>query len=181
MLIHIVSLTLQLTTSIYIVNQCFDIELVSPVYFAKDAMSYIHLHQQVDANYIMKVKFRAGIDRSAFGGALLYHLQRKKGASISTQFLTIWGYKSDNLYLRAWLIEHESILDWDKDRLKKLYDIYSSQLDRDFTIEGWLLDDNTKLKTKCRIAYNDFRMEVTISEEKNLNWPIKPLWIDPNR
>jgi hypothetical protein len=59
-------------------NQCHNIELTSPVYFTKDTTFYIQFPQQVDFKSTMEVNFKTDIDRDTFGGALLYHLQRKK-------------------------------------------------------------------------------------------------------
>jgi hypothetical protein len=115
----------------------------------------------------VKVSFRTGVDRDTFGGALLYHLQRKeKGesedqsdidTSTSTQFFVIWGSIPDvrsypgvhvsESYLRAYLIEHESALTWNEDKLKRLYHVYNDQFTVYNTISlgCWLLNDNTKL------------------------------------
>jgi hypothetical protein len=180
-LIYIISFIIQSTIDLSVDNQCANVELVSPVYFAKEAISHIHLSQQVNSNSRMKVKFKTGIDRDTFGGILLYHLQRKEDASISTQLLVIWGYNSDGVYSHVRLIKHESTLIWNEDKLKMLYDGYSTLYDNYYKMRGWLLDDNTKLKTKCEISHGGFEMNIIISEEKGLTLFIKPLWVDSNR
>jgi hypothetical protein len=181
MLIYITSLALRSSMNVTIDNQCSNIELTSPVYFTKNTMHHIQLHQQVDSKSIMKVKFKTGMDQDTFGGVLLYHLQRKVDTSISTQLLMIWGFKSDHLYSCAWLIEHERTFTWNEDKLRRLYDVYNSQYDRDFNAEEWLLDDNAMLKTVCALSHGGFEMNIFISEEKDLSYHRKPLWVDPSR
>src|SRR5690606_8211242 len=96
-----------------------------------------------------KVKFKTGINRDTFGGVLLYNMQRKECASVNTQLVVIWGWKSYRLYAHMYLIEHESIPTWDKDKLEKLHNVYNSWYDIDPGTVEWLLNDNTKLNTKC--------------------------------
>jgi hypothetical protein len=93
----------------------------------------------------------------------------------------IWGFKSDHLYSCAWLIEHERTFTWNEDKLRRLYDVYNSQYDRDFNAEEWLLDDNAMLKTVCALSHGGFEMNIFISEEKDLSYHRKPLWVDPSR
>jgi hypothetical protein len=181
MLIYIVSLTLQSTMNVAINNRCSNIELISPVYFIRDATCHIQFPQQVGSKSIMKVKFKAGINQDAFGGVLLYCLQRKEDTSTSIQLLVIWGCKSDNLYSHVRLIEHESTFEWDKDKLKKLHDVYDSQYNISFNADKWLLDDNTKLRTRCETSHGGLKMNIIIFEEKDLSSPRKPLWVDPKR
>jgi hypothetical protein len=179
-LIYIVSLTIQSVIDVTINNQCTDIELASSAYFTKDATCHMHLPQKVDSNHIMKANFMTGIDRDTFGGVLLYHLQRKENASVSTQLLMIWGYKSYGFYFHTLLIEHESALVWSKDRLKRLYDLYNSQYDIKSSVKIWLLNDNTELKTVCETSHGGFEVELIISEEKAQFHLIRPLCIDSN-
>jgi hypothetical protein len=44
-----------------------------------------------------------------------------------------------------------------------------------------VLDNNTRLQTKCELLYGGFKMNIIISEEKDLLWPQKPLLIDPKQ
>jgi hypothetical protein len=181
MLIYIVSLTFQSVMNVTVNNQCSNIELVSPVHFIKNAIYHVQFPQRVEPNRIMRANIMIGIDRDMFGGALLYHLRRKVNASISTQLLVIWGLRHDSIYSHVWLIEHESTLFWDKDKLRRLYDVYNSQYGAYSTIYRgkWLLDDDTKLETKYVSSHRDF--EIIISKSERILYPITPLWIDPNR
>jgi hypothetical protein len=182
MLIYIVSFTLQSAIDLTINNQCTDIELISPIYFIKDAKCYIQFPQQVNEKSIMRTNFITDINRSTFGGALLYHLQRKANTSISVQLLVIWGSTSDRIYSHVYLIKHESTHDWDKDKLKRLYDVYNSQYKMCFIQEKyWLLDDNMLLRTVCETSREGFEIEIIIYEEKYPFHPMKSLWVDPNR
>jgi hypothetical protein len=176
-------------------NQCSDIELISPVYFTKDAMCHIQFPQQVNSESRMKANFINGIDQDTFGGALLYHLQRKdnnesdhqsgtdKNTSISIQLLVIWRHKLDDFYAFALPIEYDATLIWNEDKLKELYHVYDRQYDIKFTSDwkACSLSNNLILKTKCRLTHGGFKMNIIISEERKLIYPIKPLWIDPIR
>jgi hypothetical protein len=181
LLIYIVSLTLQSAMNMTINNQYSNIELTCPVYFVKGAVCHIQFPQQVNPKSIMKGSFVTGIDRDTFGGVLLYRLQWKQDALISVQLLVIWGYKSNGLYSHARIIKHEKNFIWNEYKLKRLYDVYDSRCNIDLDAEEWLLDDNTKLRTKCEIPHGSFEINIIISEEKNLPYPLKPLWIDSNR
>jgi hypothetical protein len=170
-------------------NQYSITKLTSPVYFTKDATCHIQLPQQVDSKSRMKVNFKTSAHKDTFGGVLLYCLQRKdndksgKDTSISTQLLVIWGCKHNKLYSYAWLVEHESTLVWNEDKLKKLYHIYNSQ-DKNYHIinyKEWLLDDNTILKIVHKTSHGGFEMNVTISKGEHPSLSGRPLWIDTNR
>jgi hypothetical protein len=163
-------------------NRCSNIELAAPVYFIKNATHHIQFPQQVNSKSKMQTNFRTSIDQDTFGGALMYRIQRKMDTSTSTQLLAIWGYNTFGFYLHALLIEHKNTLAWNEDKLKKLYDVYNSQLHASpLTVRSWLLDDDTKLQTSSGSSHGGFRMEVTISEDKYMRSPRKPLWIDSNR
>jgi hypothetical protein len=167
-------------------NQCSDIELTSPVYFTKDITCHIPFPQQVNPKSITKVKFATNVDRNAFGGVLLYRLQRKENPPTNTHLLVIWGYRppisySYALYSHAWLIEHESALVWDKDKLKMLYDKYDDHWYTKSDLGLWFLNNNTDLRTDYKASCGGYRMEMTISENKNMLYPMKPLWVDPSR
>jgi hypothetical protein len=149
-------------------------------------MCYIQFPQQVNSKSITKVRFMTGVDRDMLGGALLYRLPQKEDIFTNTQLLVIWGYKPDMsysriLYSHALLIEHESTLVWDKDKLKMLYDAYDNQWYTDYDLGAWLLNDDTKLNLEYRSLYGGFEVEIFISEEKRLISYRKPLWVDPSR
>jgi hypothetical protein len=162
-------------------NQCSNVELSPLVYFTKDVTCHIQFPRQVNPKSIMKANFITGIDRDTFGGALLYCLRWKENISTSTQLLVIWGYKSNETYLHALLIEHESMLFWNEDKLKKLYFVYNSLWHTHFDSGIWLLNDDTKLGLVYKTLCGGFEMEVTISESKSSFHPTEPLWVDPNR
>jgi hypothetical protein len=128
----------------------------------------------------MNANFVTGTDQETFGGALLYRLQRKEDTSISTRLLVIWKYDSGRICSNALLVELESTLDWDRDKLKSLYNIYNNQYDIYSRIREWLLDDNTELKTTCETSHGGFKMNVIISEDDVLLPLQKPLQFCPN-
>jgi hypothetical protein len=182
LLIYIVSLTIQSVIGLTINNRCTDIELTSPIHFIKDATCYIQFPQQLKSNRsIMEAKFAIGIDRNAFGGALLYHLKRKEDASISTQLLIIWGYDHFEMYLHIWLVEHESTLVWNEDKLKRLHNAYRSQYSIRPTMKTWLLHDNIRLMTYVGSPDGCCSMSVIISETEGHGRIMRPLRIDPSK
>jgi hypothetical protein len=185
MLIYIISLILQPAMSVIINNQCSDIKLISPVHFIKNTTRHIQLPQQVVSNSTMKADFRSGIDRGTFGGVLLYHLQGKEDTSIIAQLLVIWGFRLGNIYSNTWIIEHESTLFWNEDKLKRLYDVYDSRYDTSTNLKAYLLNDSTMLKTECTTLHGGFEIEVIISEqeeeEEDQLATMKPLWVDSSR
>jgi hypothetical protein len=180
MLIYIISLMLRSVIDITISNQSSSIKLTSPVYFIKDTNCHIQFLQQVDPRNITRVNFMTGLAQDTFGGALLYHLQRKKGTSISALLLVIWGYNSDGIYSHTWIIKHESTLVWDKEKLKRLHDAYDSRRDEHLNIGRWELDDNTKLRTRCEISHGGFEMKIIISRKREIFYATPPR-VDPNR
>jgi hypothetical protein len=129
----------------------------------------------------MKIKFITGVNRDMLGGALLYRLQQKEDASTNIQLLVIWGCLPDKAYSHAWLIEHESTLVWDKDKLKMLYDVYDNRWYTDYALRAWQLNDDTVLNIKYVSSCGDFEMKIIISEEKDQFSYIKPFWVDPDR
>jgi hypothetical protein len=171
-----ISLTFQSITDMTIKNQCSNIKLTSPVYFIKDVTCHIQFPQQVNTKSIMRANFMAGVNRDTFGGILLYHLQRKEGASTGAQLLVIWGYRDDIHYLDVHIIEYEGTLDCDK--LKKLYNVYNCH---DIWLDKkWLLNDDKLLETRSRMSYGDFEIRVIISEIEYMFSHRRPLRIDPN-
>jgi hypothetical protein len=180
-LIYVVSLTIQSMVDVTIDNRCRNIKLTSPVYFIKDTTCHIQFPQQVNFESVIKVNFITSIDRDRFGGVLLYHLQRKEDTSTSVQLLMIWGYNSEMLYSKAWLIEHEHALVWNEDKLKRLHDVYNRHRNAYLDIESWSLDDNTELETVYRASHGRFGMKIIIFEEIFQQPLIEPLWVDSSR
>jgi hypothetical protein len=135
----------------------------------------------VNSNVITKISFITGADQDTFGGALLYHLQGKKNTSVSTQLLVIWGYNSHGPYSHVSLIEHESTLVWNKDKLMRLYNVYNSQPSVYIGTEKWILDDNIRLNTYCRTSHGGFKMNISLYKKESSIPPKNPLWVDPNK
>jgi hypothetical protein len=179
-LICVISLNIQLIMNVTIKNECPNIKLTSPVHFVRDTTCHIQLSQQVNPKSTMKTKFITCVDQNTPRGALLYHLQ-KEDVLIDAQLLMIWGYNPNGLYSDVWLIDHESAFVWNEDKLKRLYDAYNIQGNIHYGVNHCLLNDNTKLEVVCKPSYGSFEIEVTISEYEHLSYPIKPLYIDPNR
>jgi hypothetical protein len=115
------------------------------------------------------------IDEETFGGALLYHLQRKdsneydEDTSVSTQLLVLWRCKLGSFYSFATPIEHENTLIWNKNKLEEFYYIYDCKynITPNYNCKICLLNDKTTLKVRCRRSHGGFKMNIIISEEKN--------------
>jgi hypothetical protein len=129
----------------------------------------------------VKINFKTSMNRDTFGGALLYHLQREENTPISAKLLVIWGWNTYCIYSRAWIIEHDSTLDWDKDKLKRLYDAYHIHYYVYFYMGKWLLSNNTKLQIVDDVSHGYLKMEVIISREESRLSHQKPPWIHPNK
>jgi hypothetical protein len=181
--------------NVTISNRCTNIKLTSPIHFITNATCHIQFPQQVDSKSRINVNFMTGIDEDTFGGALLYHLQRKKNnefghqfdadkdTSISTQLLVLWRCKLGSFYSFAMPIEHDTTLVWNENKLEEFYHIYDRQYNITFGFDckTLLLNDNVKLKVKCRRSHGGFKINIIISEEENQYLPGRPLWIDSNR
>jgi hypothetical protein len=63
---------------ILINNDHPNMKLVYLVHFIKDATCHIRFPQQINPKSIMKANFITELAKVTFGGALLYHLQRKE-------------------------------------------------------------------------------------------------------
>jgi hypothetical protein len=163
LLIHIVSLTFQSTIDLTIKNRCTNIELTSPVHFIKGSTRHIRFPQQVNSKSIVQANIITGVNRDTFGGALLYRLQRKENA------------ESDDL-------SHESAFVWNRDKLKRFYDVYNSRYNISSRLsDKWLLNDKTLLRTDCGSSRGGFKIIIFIYESEYLLSPRKPLQIDLNR
>jgi hypothetical protein len=145
----------------------------------------VQFSQKVNPKNIMKANFKNRIGQNTFGGALLYRLQEKEDTSTINQLLVIWGYDPEGgLYLNAYLIEHDIIVIWNEDELKRLHDVYSSQYKAYIALIWevyWLLDDNMKLKIERKMSRGGLEMNITISDHESSLSSIKPLWVDPIR
>jgi hypothetical protein len=199
MLMHIISLDIQLPSCVTIHNQCLNIELVSPVYFGNGAVCPKLSDQQIDISTEMKARFEINTIQDEFEGALLFKLQRHSGnqysADTSTietnkngakcvQMLAAWKVKDSKPLLHVLLIEHAKEFTWNEDNLKKLYDKNFGWLKEynDAISDTWLMDDNMALKTSFEVRglKGNFELSISIFEEKD-DYAIRPLCIDLER
>jgi hypothetical protein len=199
MLMHAVSLELQLSVCVTIHNQCSNTKLVSPVYFGNGAVCPKLSDQQIDIGAKMNDSFKINPTQDEFEGALLYKLQRyfesddRYNVDVSTtetdeneakcvQLLVAWKMKDSKPFIYVVLVEHAKEFTWDENELRKLYDKNHSRLKEcDATIsDTWFIDDNVALKTsfKVRGLKGDFELSMSISEENRDDDAMRPICVD---
>jgi hypothetical protein len=184
--------------SVPIHNQCSDFELISPVYFGRNAIWIMPPDQKVDANAMTRASFGEEMFTTEFASALLYKLQRKKplesndqsntdstfvkDLSASLQLLVIWRYNIEHdLSVRALLIKHSNIITWNEETLEKLHSMHLALLRDDIIVEdAWLLDDATVLVTTSKWKKDSYAFEITISEGTKTDDTMAPLWVSSN-
>jgi hypothetical protein len=176
---------------VHVHNQCSDFELVSPVYFGKNAIWHILPDEKVDINTMTRASFRRDASIHGFESALIYEIQRKniksndqsnvnntKEKSTSIQLLVILRRDdSGECSIRAVLIKHSVTITWDEDTLEKLYSIHLALL-RSYDIKStWLLDGETVLVTASKWRSINSPIEITISEGIRDDTSTEPLWV----
>jgi hypothetical protein len=183
--------------SVPIHNQCSDFELISPVYFGRNALWIRPPGQKVDANAITGASFGEEIFTTEFTSALLYKLQRKnhpkpnnqpnvdgsftEDSPTSLQLLVIWRYNVEHgFYVRALLIKHSNTIIWDEDTLEKLHSMHLSLCKNDVIIEDtWLLDDAVVLMTTLEWEMG-YTIKAIVSEGIRKDGVMEPLWVSLN-
>jgi hypothetical protein len=132
MLIHTVSLDLQLPSRVNIHNQCLNIKLISPVYFSNGAVCFMLSGQQIDIDTRMSASFEINATQDEFEDALLYRLQRyvesndqnsvdtsatetNKNEAKCVQVLVAWKVKDFENSLYVVLVEHTKEFIWNED------------------------------------------------------------------
>jgi hypothetical protein len=129
---------------------------------------------------------------SAFGGALMYELEREdvesddQSESIYTKLFIAWkskGYKDLCVFLH--LIESEDLFYFGKAILEEYYQRHANQLSiyTDPIKDTWLLRDGTVLMTKLELDFTqrDGALSVTISKGIKDDHTRKPVWVNMER
>jgi hypothetical protein len=203
MLMCIVSLTLRGVMDVAVHNQYSDIELVSPVYFCNRGIYNEYPVEKTDGIVMMKIDFSFGLDKLP-GGILMYEVQRKGNtesdyrSNIDTTFAETVGNTSKMMrFLVIWkiehsgeprvhivLVEHDNELEWDEDKLAKLYDKANDQSSRHYNPSRytWLVSANTVLEATYEAVQKEgLELKVVISKGIK-DWNTRQaLWIDPER
>jgi hypothetical protein len=172
-----------------IVNQCQDINLISPVHFAYGGKLDVVPDQEIDVNTVMRNRLEFDSEQDILEGILLYKIQRQpaesdvliQDESKNTQLLVAWhGEYIKGLHVRAVLIEHDKELDQDK--LMRLYQKYWYLFDEwaSSIRSNWLLCDTTILATTIKAMNGGYRWDIFISKRIRGN-VIRPLWLDVGR
>jgi hypothetical protein len=201
-LMHTVSLKLQLPACVTIYNQCLNIELVSPVYFGNGAVCPKLSDQQIGIDTEIDASFEIYATQDEFEGALLYKLQRciksddqrnmdtsvietNKNKAKCVQMFVAWKVKDSKPFLYVVLIEHDKEFTWNENKLKEFYNNNHSRFKKyDRTIiDKWFIDDNKVLEIffGVRGLKGNFELDISISEEETDDYAMKPLYVDPER
>jgi hypothetical protein len=176
------------THTVLVHNQCSDFELVSPAYFGRNAIWIRSSDQKVDTNAMTRASFGKEIFKDKFASVLIYKLQRKGRLKSNDQSNVDSAFTEDSstsfnrtgYSVRALLIKHGNIIDWNEDTLEKLHSMYHA-LCRDDEIEDtWLLDDATVLMTTSKWKKDSHAFEITISEGIRKDDSMGPLWVSSN-
>jgi hypothetical protein len=202
MLIYAVSSELQLPVCATIHNQCSNVKLASPVYFANGAVCPKLSDQQIGIDAKMSAGFEIYATRDDFEGALIYKLQRYVEPAIRhnmdtlaidtgnnktkcVQIFMAWKVKDAKPFVYAVLIEHTKELIWNEDKLKRLYyENHNRFKECDDTIsDTWYMDDNMTLQTTFRVGdlKRTRELEISVSEEERDEYAMRPLCIDLER
>jgi hypothetical protein len=184
-------------------NRYSDVELVSPVYFCNHGTYNEYPVERTDIGAMMKIGFSFGLDKLP-GGILMYEVRRKGNTESDYQFnidttfaetvrdtskmirlLVVWKIKHfDEPRVHIVLVEHDIELEWNEDKLAKLYDKVNEQSSRHYNPSRytWLVSDNIVLKTTYEVAQRE-GLELKIAISKGIkDWSTRPaLWIDPER
>jgi hypothetical protein len=199
MLMHIISLDIQLPSCVTIHNQCLNIELVSPVYFGNGVVCSKLSDQQISIGTAMRACFEINITQDEFEGALLFKLQRYSDSQYNMDtsavetdeneathvyILITWKVGDSKLFAYVALVEHTKQFAWNEDELRKLYDKNHDRLDKcdDIVSNIWLVDNNTTLKTtfEIRSLKGNFGISMSISEERD-DYAMRPIWMNTER
>jgi hypothetical protein len=195
---YVVSLKLRLPSCVTIHNQCSNIKLISPVYFGNGALCPKLSDQQIGIGTEMSACFEINSIQNNFEGALLYELQRysarphkdivtAKAVTKSTpiHMLVIWKMKGSEPFGHIMLLKNIRGFKWNEEKLRKFCNKNYDRLKGygNTTLVTWLIDDSMVLKTvlEIRKLKENFELNIYISEEEEVNYTIRPFWIDKKR
>jgi hypothetical protein len=198
MLMHAVSLDLQLPAYLTIHNRCSSTKLISPVYFGSGAIHSKPFDQQMELETEMNASFEINAVQDDFEGALLFKLQSHPDSQHNTdalttefnettciQMLVAWKVEDSKPFAHVVLIEHAKKLTWNEDKLRKLYRNNHDRLKKydGATSDKWFIDDNMILRTsfKIRGLKGNFELIISISEEERDDYAMRPLCLDLKR
>jgi hypothetical protein len=192
-LTYTVSLPIKPLFKLNIRNQCWNVDLVSPIYITHGWLGWHRVPgHDVYAGNVMESGFITYDPDSESGGALIYRLQRRqlhvstmtsKGTSSTTNLLVVWKCSGSNkLYADVLLVEHGKWFIWNENNLKDLYhkNINLFRLYPHYTPMAWSLDDNMVLNTEFH-SITDCTLNVTIFEAGRHNKLSTPVHIDLKR
>jgi hypothetical protein len=150
----------------------------------------------------MNASFEIYAAQDEFEGALLYKLQRyvesddqcnmdtlttetSENEAKYIQMFVSWKVEDSKPFAYVVLLEHGKEFIWNKDELRKLYNMNYSYLMTHNSTKSytWLVDDSVVLETmfKVRISEGNFELSISISEGKKVICPARPLHVDLKR
>jgi hypothetical protein len=184
-------------------HQYSDIELVSPVYFCNRGIYNEYPVERTNDSVMMKIDFNFGLDKLP-GGILMYEVQRERGVmsdrqpnadatptevvedtSKTMRLLVVWEiehFGEPRVYIV--LVKHDNELEWDEDKLAKLYDKVNEQFSSHYNSSryAWLVRDDIVLETAYEVVQKE-SFELKIVTSKGIKgWNTRQaLWIDTER
>jgi hypothetical protein len=190
-LICVVSFVLQSPISLNIHNQCQGIDLTSPIYFIHGGKWHAIPDLKIDFDTVMLNRLEFDPGQDILEGALVYKIQIKhaesrefpRDESKQIQLLVAWRIEyTRGLYVRAFLVEHGNEFNWDKDKLKRLYQKYWHVLKSwlNPTEFNWLLNDAMMLETTIKTMNEGYNWDIFISEGISNHFD-RPFRIDEER
>jgi hypothetical protein len=182
---------LQSPISLNILNSREDINLTSPVYFIHGGKWHVVPDKKIDAIGAMSNYLEFDSGQGILEGALVYKIQRKhaesgkfiQDKSKRIQLLVAWHVdRTKGSNVRTLLVEHDKGFNWNKDKLRRLYQKYWHPLDAgvDFVGSNWLLDNAAMSTATVYVSNGDYRWDIFIHKRKEVAIE-RPLWLDAER
>jgi hypothetical protein len=178
--IDLISFTLHNVFSLFVYNQCSDLELTSPEYFGSDVIWHILPDEKVDTGAMARAGF--GVDEIKYDSmpALIYSLQRKylesntEDTSTNIQLLVMWEPRTRHgFFMRALLVENSNTMTWDEDKLRELCSKHLALLRDDVIVRNiHLLDGTIVLMATPNESGLSRITEITISKGSEDNFMI---------
>jgi hypothetical protein len=199
MLMYIISLELQLSPCVNILNLCSNTKLVSSVYFGDNVVCSRLSERQIDIDAKMSVNLEINAIQDDFECALLFKLQRysnwyntdtlttetNRNKTTHAYMLVAWKVKESTHFVRVALVEHIKEFAWNEEELRKLYDENRGWLKKcdNNASHTWLMDDGVILKTSFKVigSEENFELRISISEEEKDDYAMRPFCINFER
>jgi hypothetical protein len=196
------SFTLHKTMDVTIHNQHPNIDLAVLVYFCDGGTYNERPVERMDIDAMINIGFQFGLDKLPYG--ILMCQVQKNGNTMSDhqpnadttstkavedtskmmQLLVTWKierFREPKVHIV--LVEHDSKLVLDEDKLARLYDKIDDWFSRHYSTSKstWLVCDNIVLEASVEVHEEDLELKIIISEGVRNTDNMKPMWIDSTR